>query len=218
MEDRGMRVSREKTEYLCLGSQEDQVHMEGSQLKRVEDFKYLGSTVQMDVGTEKEVAKRIQAGWGAWRKVTGIMCDRKVPEAVKGRMYKTMIRPAMLYGMETVAVTKGQERKMEVAEMKMLRFSLGKTRLDRIENAVIRGRVKVGELVGKIRESRLRWFGHVERQEDSCVWRRVQTLQTGRRRRGRPKRNWKDCISKDLRAAGVQPEDAQDRAKWRGAM
>ena len=35
MEDRGMRVSREKTEDLCLGSQEDQVHMEGCQIKRV---------------------------------------------------------------------------------------------------------------------------------------------------------------------------------------
>ena len=116
----------------------------------------------MDGGTEKGVAKRIQAGWGVWRKVTGIMCDRKVPAAVKGRMYKTMIRPAMLYGMEAVAVTKGQERKMEVAEMKMFWFSLGKTTLDRIENAVIRGRRKVGELVGKIKESRLRWFGHVE--------------------------------------------------------
>ena len=155
----------------------------------------------------------IQAGWGAWRKVTGIMCDRKVPTAVKGRMYKTMIRPAMLYGMEKVAVTKGQERKMEVAEMKMLRFSQGKTRLDRIENAVIRGRVIMGELVGKIRESRLRLFGHVERREDSYVGRRVQALQTGRRRRGSPKRRWKDCISEDLRAAGMQPEDAQDRAK-----
>ena len=102
--------------------------------------------------------------------------------------------------------------------MKMLRFSLGKTRLDRIENAVIRGKVKVGELVGKIRESRLRWFGHVERREDSYLGRRVQTLQTGRRRRGCPKRRWKDCISEDLRAAGMQPEDAQDRAKWRVAI
>ena len=105
---------------------------------------------------------------------------------------------------------------MEVAEMKMLRFSLGKKRLDRSENAIIRGSVKVGELVGKIRESRLRWFGHVERREDSYVGRRVQTLQTGMRRRGRPKRRWKDCVSEDLCAAGVQPEDAQDRAKWRG--
>ena len=107
---------------------------------------------------------------------------------------------------------------MEVAEMKMLRFSLGKTRLDHVENAVIRGKVKVGGLVGKIRESRLRWFGLVERREDSYVGRRVQTLQTGRRRRGRPKRRRKNRILEDLRAAGVQPEDAQDRAKWRGAI
>ena len=99
--------------------------------------------------------------------------------------------------------------------MKMLRFLLGKTRLDRIENAVIRGKVKVGELVGKIRESRLRWFCHVERREDSYVGQRVQTLQTGRRR-GRPKRRCKDCISEDLRAAGVQPEDAQDSEVERG--
>ena len=94
----------------------------------------------------------------------------------------------------------------------MLRFSREKTRLDRIENAVIRGIVKVGELVGKIRESRLRWFGPVGRREDSYVGWRVQTLQTGRRRRSRPKRRWKDCISEDLRAAGVQPEDTQNRA------
>ena len=38
----------------------------------------------------------------------------------------TTVRPAMLYGMEVVSVTKKQENKMEVAEMKMLRFSLGK--------------------------------------------------------------------------------------------
>ena len=57
-----------------------------------------------------------------------------MPDKIKGRLYKVMVRPAMLYGMEAVAVTKAQERKMEVAEMKMLRFSIGTTRLDRIRN------------------------------------------------------------------------------------
>ena len=71
MEDRGMRVRREKTDYLCLGNQEDQVHVEGSQLKRVEDFKYLGLTVQMDGRTEKEVAERIQTGWECMEKGHG---------------------------------------------------------------------------------------------------------------------------------------------------
>ena len=58
--------------------------------------------------------------------------------------------------MEAVAVTKVQEKKMEVAEMRMLRFSVGKTRMDRVRNDVIRTALKVGELSGKLRETRLR--------------------------------------------------------------
>ena len=122
MEDRGMRVSRKKTEYLCLEIQKEAgtVKMQGEELNWVEECKYLGSTVQADGGAEKEVVKRVQAGWRAWKKVTGIMCDRTVLDKIKGRLYKVMVRPAMLYGMEAVAVTKAQERKMEVAEMKTL--------------------------------------------------------------------------------------------------
>ena len=127
-----MKVSRKKTEYLCIGGGTENVEMQGTTVTKVEDFKYLGSTVQEDGGSGKEVRKRIQAGWNGWRKVTGMMCNKKVPPKVKGKLYKTMVRPAMLYGMEAVAVTKKQVRQMEVAEMKMLRFSLGVTRKDRL--------------------------------------------------------------------------------------
>ena len=158
MEDRGMRVSRQKTEYLCIGEGEadEEVKLQGEKLKRVEEFKYLGSTVQMDGGTGREVQKRIQAGWGTWRKIMTVFCDRRVPPKLKGRLYKVMVRPAMLYGIEALAVTKRQESKMEVAEMKMLRFSLGKTRIDKIRNEDIRKTMGVDELGGKLRETRLR--------------------------------------------------------------
>ena len=43
----------------------------------------------------------------------------------------------MLYGLETVALTKRQEAEMEVAELNMLRFSLGVTRMDKIRNGYI---------------------------------------------------------------------------------
>ena len=45
----------------------------------------------------------------------------------------------MLYGLETVSLRQRQESELEVAELKMLRFSLGGTRLDRIRNKYIRG-------------------------------------------------------------------------------
>ena len=48
----------------------------------------------------------------------------------------------MVYGLETVAVTKKQMEKMEVVEMKMLRFSMGVTRKDKIRNKYIRSTVK----------------------------------------------------------------------------
>ena len=44
----------------------------------------------------------------------------------------------MLYGLETVALTKRQEAETEVAELKMLRFSLAVTRIDKVRNEYIR--------------------------------------------------------------------------------
>ncbi|KAK3506333.1 hypothetical protein QTP70_021809, partial [Hemibagrus guttatus] len=72
----------------------------------------------------------------------------------------------MLYGLETVSLRKRQESELEVAELKMLRFSLGVTRLDRIRNEYIRGTAHVGRLGDNVREARLRWFGHVQRREN----------------------------------------------------
>ena len=49
-------------------------------------------------------------------------------------MYKSVVRSAMLYGIEMVAVTERQVGKMEVAELKMVRWALGVTRKDKIRS------------------------------------------------------------------------------------
>ena len=52
----------------------------------------------------------VQAGWNEWRRMSGVICERRVPARVKGKGYKVAVRPAMLYGLEseTVALTKRQ--------------------------------------------------------------------------------------------------------------
>ncbi|KAK3570545.1 hypothetical protein QTP86_022081 [Hemibagrus guttatus] len=167
LERRGMKVSRSKTEYMCVNEREGSgtVRLQGEEVKKVQEFKYLGSTVQSNGECGKEVKKRVQAGWNGWRKVSGVLCDRKISARIKGKVYRTVVRPAMLYGLETVSLRKRQESELEVAELKMLRFSLGVTRLDRIRNEYIRGTAHVGHLGDKVREARLRWFGHVQRRE-----------------------------------------------------
>ena len=45
-------------------------------------------------------------------------------------MTKTIVRPAMTYGAETWAVTTALKKKLDVAEMRMLRWIIGVTKLD----------------------------------------------------------------------------------------
>ena len=109
--------------------------MEDTKVPRVKEFKYLGSTVQESGSCEREI-KGVQAGWNGWRKVSGVICDRRLPARVK--VYSSAVRPEMVYGLETVAVTKKQVEEMKVAEMKMLRFAMGVARKDKIRNKYIR--------------------------------------------------------------------------------
>ena len=53
-----------------------------------------------------EIKRRITVGWNGWRKVTEALCDRNMPATVKGRVHRTCVRSAMLYGMETVPMAK----------------------------------------------------------------------------------------------------------------
>ena len=59
---------------------------------------------------------------------------------------------------------KAQEKNLDVAEMMMLRWISGVTKLDRIRNERIRGTKKVGEISKTVQESRLKWCGHVLRR------------------------------------------------------
>ena len=45
---------------------------------------------------------------------------------------KLVVRPALLYGAETWATTRGQEARLEVNEMRMLKWMCGVTRRDKI--------------------------------------------------------------------------------------
>ena len=39
---------------------------------------------------------------------------------LKGKVYKNVVRPALLYGAETLATTRGQDLRLEVNEMMMM--------------------------------------------------------------------------------------------------
>ena len=219
LETRGMKISRSKTEYMSTDLDEDQeltIQLDGSSLKRVTNFKYLGSITQSSGDLDREIGHRIQSGWNNWRKITGVVCDKRVPVKLKGKIHKAVVRPAMMFGLETAPIKKTEEKKLDVAEMKMLRWMSGVTREDRIRNEYIRGSLKVVEVSKKVQEARLRWYGHVKRSSEEQIAREAMEGEVqGRRRRGRPKIRWKDRIAADMAERGLSGDDCEDRGNWR---
>ena len=107
-------------------------------------------------------------------------------------------------------------KKMDVAEMKMLRWEIGLTRREKIWNEVVRVKLEVREISAKVKESRLQWYWNVRRREESYVERRVMEMEIpGKRRRGRPGRRWMDNITEDMEEFSLKERDTGDRVKWR---
>ena len=152
----------------------------------------------------------------SWKKVSGVLCDRKLSARIKGKMYKSVVRPAMLYGMETVAVTERQVAKMEVAELKMVRWALGVTTKDKIRNEYVRGTAKIAKLGDKLRNARPRWYGRVKRREEGYVGKAMMEMAVpGRRKIGSPRARWMDLAKEDMERVGAKEGDEVDWEKWK---
>ena len=118
------------------------------------------------------------------------MYDYKIPIKLKGKFYRIAIRLAMLYGIECWVIKKMHIHKMSVMEMRMLRWISGNTRKDRIQNEKIRLNIGLTPIDVKMRESRLRLFGHVQRREINALARKSEFIQVeGTKKRWRKTKN-----------------------------
>ena len=127
-----------------------------AKITKSDRFRYLGSILQENGELDGDLNHRIRAGWMKCKNASGVLCDRRRPLKLKGKFYRTAIRPAMLYGTECWAVKHQHVHKMGVAEMRMLRGMCGHTRKDKIGNEDIRGKVGVAKIEGNMRENRFR--------------------------------------------------------------
>ena len=225
LESKGFRLSRTKTEYMMCGfsttsCEEEEVSLDGQVVPRKDTFRYLGSMLQEDGGIDEDVNHRIKAGWMKWRQASGILCDKRVPQKLKGKFYRTAVRPAMLYGAECWPTKRRHVQQLGVAEMRMLRWMCGHTRKDRVRNDDIRDRVGVAPIEEKLVQHRLRWFGHIQRRPPEAPVHsgRLKRAENVKRGRGRPILTWEESVKRDLKDWSIDKELAMDRGAWKLAI
>ena len=162
-----MKVSRSKRRFFC------------------KELRYLGSTVQCNGGCGSEMKRRVQADWNNWRRVSGVICGRRLSACAKGKVYKTVVIPAMhAVWFGDSAIDQETRSRASCGRVEDVRFSLGVTTMDKIKNEFIRGTAQVRQMGDKVREARLRWYGHMQRQNTEYIGKRMLCLELpGKRRR-----------------------------------
>ena len=100
---------------------------------------------------------------------------------------------------------------------RMIRMMCGMKVVDRLSTDVLCYRVVfVMNIDDKIIQSRLRCFGHVICIDIDSQIREVMEVEiTGKRKKGRPRKSWEECVKKDLERYGLRREDTYYRKKWR---
>jgi len=130
------------------------------------------------------------------------MKSRIISRNIKTLLYKTLIRPVLTYGEETWVLSKQDEHRLSIFERKILRKIYGPVteggRWRIRTNQELHQLCGENDIVKFCKLSRLRWAGHVIRQDDDDLSRRVLLSEPGGKRpRGRPRLRWEDGVKED---------------------
>ena len=101
------------------------VILNGEPLEEVDCFKYLGSHVAADGGSDRDVVHRMNEGYRAWGVLKNELSNRGLGIKAKKSLYEEVSVPAALYGAESWDMRSAERRKENVLEMKSLRSLVG---------------------------------------------------------------------------------------------
>jgi hypothetical protein len=94
------KIEYMKCDFSATTQEKGDVRLDSQVVPKKDIFCYLGSMLQKDGDIDEDVSYRIKAGWLKWRQASGVLSGPWVPLKLKGKLYKTVIWPTMLYGVE----------------------------------------------------------------------------------------------------------------------
>ena len=196
---------------MCYNQTGDISTLEGTPLKLVDKFTYLGSSVE---STEKDIETTLAKEWTAINRLS-IIWKSDLTDKMKRSFFQAAVTSILLYGSTTWTLTKRLEKKLDGNYTRMLRAILNKSWRQHPTRHQLYGHLP--PITKTIQVRRARHAGHCRRSRDELI--RDVLLWTpthGRAKAGRPARTYIQQLCEDT---GCCPEDLpramNDGEEWR---
>ena len=222
----GLRMNAGKTKVMMIGHVDPgpNIQAEGSTIEEVTEFCYLGSVLSHDSSCDKDIKTRLGKANSNFGRLHSIWRSKTLSIKIKVRLYESLILSTLLYAAETWPMTVTNMKKLEAAHHRWQRRILGIIWKDKVTNEEVRRKTGLEKLEVILKRRRLRWWGHLQRMSTNRISKQALhwAPADGRRKRGRPKKNWKSTITDDLKDLGMVWEEAEqtaeDRAVWHSCV
>ena len=148
------------------------VKIDNSSIERVEEFKYLGTTLTNQNSIQEEIKSRLKLGNACYYSVQNLLCSRLLSKNLKIKIYRSIILPVVLYGCETWSLTLREECRLRVFENRVLRRVFGPKRDEvtgewRKLHEELNDVYSLPNIVRVVKSRRMRWAGHVARMGEN---------------------------------------------------
>jgi hypothetical protein len=208
----GLIINQEKTKYMEITRKTDieqALVINDMLFEEVNCFKYLGSMITSKNEIKEEIKARITAVNSCYYALKHIFKSRAVSKAVKTKIYKTLVKPIVMYGSEAWPLTEADMIRLNTWERKILRCIHGpvvENEYWRIgTNHELQILYKDTDIVADIRRRSLQWLGHMIRMDDSRLRKReLDGKPGGRRTIGSPRLRWLEDVEKVLKQLKVR--------------
>ena len=185
--------------------------LDGTPLKLVDKFTYLGSSV---ASTEKDINTRLTKAWTAINRLS-IIWKSDLTDKMKHSFFQAAVASILLYGCTTWTLTKRLEKKLDGNYTRMLRAILNKSWRQHPTRHQLYGHLP--PITKTIQARRTRHTGHCWRSRDEHIMDVLLWTPThGRAKAGRPSRTYIQQLCEDTGCCLEDlPEAMNDREKWR---
>ncbi|KAE9542653.1 hypothetical protein AGLY_002564 [Aphis glycines] len=220
----GLTINSGKTKYMMLkrgGGDHNNLQVGNNIFEQVQEFKYLGSTLNNQNNMHGEINIRLDAANRCLYALSTLFKSKLLSRKTKEHLYISYIRPVLTYACATWATTKGDDEKLRLFERKILRkiygpiFNNAEQKWEIRTNTQLYQLYKREDVVQFIKGTRIEWAGHVWRADGSVLKGALTYMIRGKRPRGRPRKRWKDSVKEVLEEIGGDWEQAYNREQWK---